>query len=131
MTGTFGRDHEYVDIGRRLNLSKVNVKPVGKGKGRTGTEVGGDLFAVGRGLLFIRDQHHDNVGPRSCFRNAGDFEAGGFGFGPGFASSIESDSDIDAAFLQIERMRMTLASIADNSYFAVQHEIPVCILIII
>ncbi len=51
MTRTFGRNHENIDISCRLDLAKVNVESVGESQCRTGPEIGGDLFAIGRCLF--------------------------------------------------------------------------------
>ena len=47
MTGTFGRDHEHIDVGSRLDLTKVNVEAVGKRESSAGFEVGSDMLAEG------------------------------------------------------------------------------------
>ena len=131
MTGTFGRDHEHIDVGSRLDLTKVNVEAVGKRESSAGFEVGSDMLAEGGGLLFIRDQDHHDIRLGRGFSYGCDFQAGCFGFGPGFAALVQADGDIDAAFLQIEGVGMALAAVTDNSDFAVEHEIPVGILIIV
>ena len=109
----------------------MNVEAVGKRESSAGFEVGSDMLAEGGGLLFIRDQDHHDIRLGRGFSYGCDFQAGCFGFGPGFAALVQADGDIDAAFLQVERVGMALAAVTDNGDFAVEHEIPVGVLIIV
>ena len=77
-------------------------------------QIGLDALFVEFGLFFVRGQDHDDVRDfRSLFRRH-DFQAGCFGLRPGLAALIQADDDFHSAFMQVERMRVALAAIADD-----------------
>ncbi len=69
VAGAFGRDHQYVDVGRRLNLAEVDVEAVGEKEGVVGLQVRLDLLAVDFALRLVRQQNHDEVARLRRFRN--------------------------------------------------------------
>ena len=69
----FGRDHEYIDIRRRHYLPKVDVKPVGKGKGIARFEIGANIGFVHSLLDLVVDQDHHDVPPLAGLGHVGYF----------------------------------------------------------
>ena len=61
MTRAFRRNHDNVDISRRLNLTKMNVEAVCKRKNLAGGHVRCDAFIINSRLLFVRKQNHDKI----------------------------------------------------------------------
>ena len=51
-----------VVVGRRDDLSVVDVEAVGEGQGRALFEVGRNVILIERGLLFVVDENHHDVG---------------------------------------------------------------------
>ena len=73
------------------------------------------------GLFFIVDQDHDDIRGLGSVKRCHDLESGLLRFGPGFASLIQSDDDINAAVFQIQRVGVSLTSVSDDRYlFAFQ-----------
>ena len=57
-----GRDHPHVEVGTRHDLAVVHVEAVRKGQRGALADVGFDILAVHGGNLFVRQQHHHDIG---------------------------------------------------------------------
>ena len=114
MTGTFGGGHEDVDVGGRHDLLIADVEAVGKGDGVAGLQVGSDGLLINIGGALVVDQHHDDVGLFGGFRGGVDFKTVCHGLGPGFAAHMQADDHVAAAVAQVQRMGVTLGTIADD-----------------
>ena len=70
MAGTFGGDHDDIDVSGWMDLIVVNIESVSKGQYLSGFQRREHLVFIDRRLGHVRNQHHDDVGI-----------AGGFGTG--------------------------------------------------
>ena len=130
MARAFGGDHEYVHISGRDDLFEMDVEAMGKSQGAAALQVGSDFGFVYIGLFFIRDQDHGHIGGCNGFRNGLDFQAGGTGHSGRFAAFVQADHHIDAAFFQVQGMRMALAAVTDDGHRLVFQYAPVNVLVI-
>ena len=121
MAGAFRSNHEYVYISRRNNLTEVNVEAVCKSQCITSLQVRSDIFFICSSLLFIRNQHHDDIGSLSSFCGSHNLQAGSFCLSFGLRAFIQAYNYVYAALLQVQCMCMALRTITDNSNcFAIQ-----------
>ena len=65
-------------------------------------------------LLFVGSEDHDDVSRFSRLFRRHDLQTRLFRLFPGLAALVQTDDDFDAAFLQVERMGMPLAAVADD-----------------
>ena len=73
------------------------------------------LALVDVGLQLVRRQHHDDVGPFGGVGDGHDLEAVLLGLlGRGRTLAQRNDDVLDARILEVQRMRMALAAIADD-----------------
>ena len=131
MTRAFRRDHEYVHVGRRLNLLEMNVEAVGKSQRAAFLEVRRDLALVNVGLLLVRNQDHRDVRLLDGLGHRQDLQAVGLRRRLGLRALIKADDDVHAAVLQVQRMGMALTAIADNRYGLALQKIKIRVLVIV
>ncbi len=90
------------------------------------------MIAVDVALQFVGGQHHHEVGP---FGGLGDFhhlEACGLGLLGGGRALAQRDRDVlDAGILQVQRVGMALAAIADDADLLALDEVQVGVAIVI
>ena len=67
VTGTFGRNHNDVDILRGLDAAEMNVESVSKSQSLALCEVRLDALLIELCLLFIVDKNHDKIGVGGSF----------------------------------------------------------------
>ena len=115
MAGSLGSDHGYVYICRRLDQTEVNVEAVSKHQHIAGLEVGLDVLLVHSGLLLIVDQDHDDISHLSCLSSIVNCESLRLSLSLGLGSLVKTYDDVASGLLEVERMRMALAAVADNS----------------
>ena len=108
----FGSDQYHVQILARLDLLEVHVEAVSEQQGRTGFEVRLELV-VQRLLRHVGNQHGNQLGALDRRLGFHDFQAILFRLVPA-VSLANADYDIEAAVVQIERVRPTLASVPEN-----------------
>ena len=119
MARALGRNHDHVDSRFRLDQVEMHVETMRESDRGAITDVGLDVLLVGIGLQFVRDQHHEHVGPLGGIGDAHHLEPGAFGLlGRGRTRTQRDDDFGDAAVAQVLRMRMALAAIADDGNFA-------------
>ena len=131
MTGTLRCNHENVNASRRNNLLEVDVETMCESESTARLEVGTNLFLVDVRLLLIRDQNHRDVRLLDRLSDWQNLEVVRFGSGLGFRALVKTDDDVDAALLEVQRMRMSLAAVADDGNGLALHDLPVRVLIII
>ena len=110
------RDHPDVDDARRVDPAEVDVEAVGEHQQVAGPQVRGDRRVVDGLLGRVRDQDHDHVGGPNGLVDVHDPQAG---IGDELAAlrrRREAHDDIDAALVEVERMRVALAAVADDRH---------------
>ena len=115
MSGPFGSDHGHIHVGRRNDLAEMDGKTVSEHQHIALLQVGLNVLFVHCGLLLIVDQNHDNIRLLCCLCRGVDLQALSFCLGPGFAALVKAHNNITAGILQVQRMGVSLASVADDS----------------
>ena len=77
-------------------------------------QVGLDVLLVHVSLKLIIDQDHDDVGPLCRLGVGHDLDALLLSLRTGLGALVQTDTDIDAGFLQVQRMGVALAAVADD-----------------
>ena len=114
MARALGGDHEYVHVLRRLDLAEMNVKAMGKRDGLALSQVGLDVLLVHIRLALVGDQDHNDVGGLGGIGHIHHGQAVLSGLLSALAALIQANDDVDAAVMQVQRMGMALAAVADN-----------------
>jgi hypothetical protein len=81
-------------------------------------DVGRDHLAIQRRLMFIRRQHHHDIGLRNRIGQIGHREPGLLGLGGGRRSRPQPHHDIDARILEVVGMGMALRAITQDGDLA-------------
>ena len=102
-----------------------------KSEGAAALEIRADFILIDISLLLIGNQNHRDVSSLDGLSNRQNLQAVLLCDLLGLAALIQADNDIDAAFLQVQRMGMALAAVTDDSNRLAVHDFPVDILIII
>ena len=124
-------NHDDVKVGARLNLTVVHVKAVGKRERRTLLDVGEHLVAVDLSDVFVRNEHHDDVGRAHRIFNGCDLKTGCGSLLPACAVLTDADRDVNTGIVQIEGMRMALTAVADDRHFLSLDEREISVLIVV
>ena len=109
----------------------MNIEAVGKGQRAARLQVRANFSLVDIRLFLVGNQHHGDIRVCHCLGDGFDGQAGGLCPGGGFAAFIQADDDIDAAFLQVQCVSVTLAAIADNGDLFILQYRPVRVFVII
>ena len=128
--GPFGRNHEHIDIGRRHHLPKVDVKPVGKGKGIARFEIGANIGFVHSLLDFVVNQDHHDVPPLAGLGHIGDFQPFGLGLSAPLAIRAQAHHHLDATLRQVERMRVALTAVANDGHGLVREQVEIGVVVV-
>ncbi len=118
MPGTFGRNHEHVDIVGRNDGPVMDVEPMSEHEGIALVQLEGDLIAVEVTHVLVGDQHHDHIGPTRRFGRGHDLEAGLAGLLSRGRIGSETDDHLHPGLGKIEGMGVPLAAIPDHGHFA-------------
>src|SRR6267378_3857013 len=78
--------------------------------------------AIELGLLGIRGENHDDVGPGRGFGRSIDGQAFFLRLGYGGASLLKTDTNGDAAVAKIQRVSMALRAVTDDGDFFALYE---------
>ena len=115
VAGALRRDHEHVDVGARVEQVEMHVQAVREGQRGAGLQVRAELLAVQVALALVRGQHHDDVGPFGGIGRVHDLQPGAFRLGDAGGAGPQPDGKLlDAAVLQVQRMGVALAAVADD-----------------
>jgi hypothetical protein len=109
-----GRDEDDVDTCRRLDEVVMDIETVGKEDGLTSAQMGGNAFFVNRRHISVGEIEHEDV---ACLRGVFsryDLQSFGLSFGPGLATFVKADRDIDTAVSEIQGVGVALAAVADD-----------------
>jgi hypothetical protein len=100
---------------------KANVETVGEHQRVARLEVRRDVLFIDLRLDRVGQRHHDHVGFGAGLGIAQHAQPVAFRLGPALAARVETDAHIHAALLEVERMGMALAAVAeDRDLFALQ-----------
>ena len=110
-------DHGDIDILRRNDLAKMDVEAMREHEHVAGLKVRGDVFLVKARLKLVVDQDHDDIGLLCGFGGGVDREALLFGALPGLTALVKADDDVKAGLLEVQRVGMALAAVADDGDF--------------
>ena len=115
MAGRLGRDHRHVDILRAAVMKpKWMLKPCANISVLPGRHVRRDLVVVEVGLDVVGHQDHDRVGGLGGVAGRQHLQAGGFRLLPALAARVQADDDVEAGIAQVQRVRVSLAAVADD-----------------
>ena len=131
VAGRLGRDHPHVEVGARHDLAVVHVEAVRERQRRALLDVGLDVVLVDGGDLLVGQQDHDDVGGLHGVGDFGDLQAGLLGLGPGSAALAQADRDLDAAVVQVLRVRMALRAVADDGDVLALDQAQVGVLVVV
>ena len=131
VAGAFGRYHDNVYILRRLDQVKVDVEAVGKHQYVALFQVGGNLGRVNIRRQLIRHQHHNKIARLGCLVDLHDLQAGLFRLFPAGRALAKAYHYVYPGLLQVLRMRMALAAIADDGNGLAVQQPQVAIVVIV
>ena len=130
--GPFGRDHQDVDVGARLDEVEMDVEAVREHQRRAVLHVGMEVVAVDLALQLVGGEHHHHLGP---FRGLGDLHHRQLlllGLGGGSRALAQRDGDVlDARVAQVQRVGMPLRAVADDRHLLALDEIEIGVAIVI
>ena len=107
-------DHGDVHISRGNNASEMDIEAMREHEHVAFLQVRLDVLAVQLRLLLVIDQDHDDIRFLRGLSCRIDLEALLHGPLPAPGSLIETDDDMASGLLQVQRMCVSLASIADD-----------------
>ena len=108
VTRRLGRNHHHIQIRARHDLAVMDVEAVCEGERRALTDVGLDIFAIDRGDVLVRHEHHDQIGTPDRIGDFRDLEPGLLRLAPRSAAFAQSDGDLHAGIVEILRVRVSL-----------------------
>lgn len=108
VAGAFRGDHDDVDVGRRGDGFEVDSKPVAEEQGFAGGQVRGDVCLINFRNDGVWHGDHDDVGLFDSFCGVEHFETAFCGDGAAFGLWVETDDDLEAAFLEVQRVGVAL-----------------------
>ncbi len=115
VAGAFRRRQRHVHILPGADEIIVDVEAVAEHDVLAGAQVRLDLVGKQHGLLLVRNKDHQHVGPFRRFGHGDHIESGRFGLLARGRAFLQRDLDVlHAGILEVQRMGMTLAAIADD-----------------
>jgi hypothetical protein len=116
VAGALRRDHQHVEIFARIEQVEVHVEAVCEDERCALLHVVVHVVAIDVALQFVRGEHHHQVGPLGGLGDFHHLEAGGFRLlRGGRALAQRNDHVLDAGVLEVQRMGMALAAVADDA----------------
>jgi hypothetical protein len=117
VAGALRGDHRDIDAGGRIDELVVDVEAVGEHDHVALFQVRLDRLFVDGALQLVGHDDHDDVGFFGGVGDAEDAQAARLGLGLALAPLGQPDTHIDAAVLQVERVGVPLAAVADDGHF--------------
>ena len=114
VAGALGGHHGDIHLVARHDLAEVNVEAVGEHQGAARLQVRLDRLVVEPLLGLVRHQQHDDVAHLDRVLDRLDPQVFLLGRLPGLAALVEADHHVDPTVLQVERVRVALAAVADH-----------------
>ncbi|MPM24563.1 hypothetical protein SDC9_71046 [bioreactor metagenome] len=111
-----GSDHDDVHITCGLDLTEMDVETMCERKILSSGEIGLNTVVVDLGLLLIGQEHHDDLGHCTGFLDGCDLQTCFFCDRPALGALVQADHHINPTLMQVQRMCMSLAAIADDGY---------------
>ena len=115
MTRSLWSNHRNIDICRWNNLIKVNVETMSKHQHVTCFKIRLNRLLIKSGLLLIINENHNNICLLCCLCRRIYLKALFFCSLPRLRSLIQTDNHMTAGLLCIQRMRMSLTTITNDS----------------
>ena len=116
VTRGFRGDHYDVDALGRDDLFIEDREAVGKQQGHARFEVRFDIFTVDLRLGCVGQAERNQVGPLDGLCVGQYFEPGFLGLLLAAAAFVQTDDDVEAAVLQVQRMGVALRSVTQYCY---------------
>ena len=114
------RDHDHVVPRGRRDAPVVDVEAVREEERGAGGEVRRDVLLVHARLHLVGQEQRDDLRAADRVGDGADPEAGLLGRGARRAPLAEADLDVDARVVQVQRVRVALAAVADHGDLAVE-----------
>jgi hypothetical protein len=131
VAGGLGRDHGHVDVGRRHHLVEVDVEAVGEHQHLALAEPALDRLLVDLALGLVGEEdHHDVAGLRGLVHRH-DLEAVLLGARPALRALVEAHDHVLPRVLQVQRVGVALAAVADDGDLLPAEEAQVRVLVVV
>ncbi len=127
MAGTLGRDHDDVNVVRRLNGFEVDAEAVRDAQHFAGMKVGLDLRLVEFALGLVGREDLDPVGALGSFVGRDHDHAIGFRLLGRGSVGVEADDDFVSAVAEILCLGVSLTAITQNGDGLALQSIGICI----
>jgi hypothetical protein len=124
-------DHRDVEIGARRDRAEADVEAVREHQHVARLQVRLDLLTVDLPLHVIGDENHHDVGPRRDLAHLADRETRRLRFRARTARRRQADANAHAAVFQIQRMRVPLRAVPDDSDLASANQREVGVVVVI
>ena len=108
MARSFRRNHNYIDVGGRLNGCKMNIKTVSEEQSLPRSQVGSNRFPVNGRLSCVGRQKDDDISPDRGFSGRNHTQPLSLGTGARFTCLGECDHNFYTAVAKIQSVCMTL-----------------------
>ena len=131
VTRALGGAHDDVDVLGRRYVAVVDVEAVGEGQRVPRLEVRGDELLVHLGLELVGNQDHDEVGLFRSGGHVGHLEPRLLGGLDGLGPLAQPDAHVASGVLQVQRMGVALASVADDGDLLVLDYLGVAVLFVV
>jgi hypothetical protein len=131
VAGSLRSDHRDVYVGGRYDLVEVNRKPVSHHEGLALGERPADRFLERLPVHLVRQEDHDDVRHLGGLRHGGDPQPVLLGLRPALRALVEPDDDVQPRVLEVQRVRVALAPIADDGNLLAAEEREVRVLVVV
>ncbi|MCY1380334.1 hypothetical protein D9M69_681420 [compost metagenome] len=131
MARGLGSNHPHVEVGTRLNETVVHVEAVREDERSALLDVRGHVVLVDGSDLLVRQQDHDDIGRLDGISDFSNLQAGLADLVPRGAALAQTDHDLDAAVVQVLRMRVTLRAVTDDGNRLALDQAEVRVLVVI
>ena len=123
-------NHKYINVLWWNNLLEMNIETMSEGESCTRLQIRSNLIFVYLSLLLIWNQNHDNICSSGSLTNWQNLKALAFSNFLGTGPFIKTNNHIQATFLQVQCVCMTLGTITNNGNSLILNNFPINILII-
>ena len=105
---TLGRNHNNVNVSRRNDKTKVNVKAVCEHQSLAGGKVGENILLINTLLSFIGCKNHNDISLLRSLGSRHNSKTRFFRFLPALGAFIQANYYVYAALFEVERVSVTL-----------------------
>eukprot|EP01022_Parablepharisma_sp_SALTPOND_P021784 TRINITY_DN435_c2_g8_i2.p1 TRINITY_DN435_c2_g8~~TRINITY_DN435_c2_g8_i2.p1 ORF type:complete len:1118 (+),score=384.08 TRINITY_DN435_c2_g8_i2:11710-15063(+) len=123
-------DHDDVQVSARHDLAVVDVEAVRESDGRALLGERCNVLGIDLADVFVGQQDHDDVSVLDRVVDFSDLQAGLLGLGPGSAAAAQTDGDLHARILQVQRVSVTLRTVTDDGHVLVLDQGQVCVFVV-